>query len=485
MNYNFAFIYGICNDLFKPVQQEQKCEGNIIPEKLKLDLFKDSGFFIGMKNGLTGYIGKPATEDGHILCVGYPSSGKTQGLVIPTMKTWKGSQINIDIKRNLLKYWKKLNKHTGKKLKVFSPGAPKGSNCWYDPFAPLRRGNVVGNARILALALIPLLPSNRDPIWVTASQNFLTGAIIYYFEIGFSFIETMEFIQLTPITELVNQIMGDNNMTARIYMSKLKDVQEKVIGNLGMEISNLATLVTDPEIKKALLPKKGCDLLDWQELNTTTEPVDIILEFPEDNLERWEPMILLLINQLIKSLEQRPERTYDMSSELPPVLVMLDEFPRLGKIFAIENGLATLRSRGVTFALFVQSFAQLEKTYGSIEAKVIADLCAYKAILGIGDPASQEYFSKAIGCVESTHAGISANIDPISKMISSWGINSSETRKPIIYPQDFLTLQDVVLLNPFSGFCRADKTLYHEHEELFLDPQSLQNQEEEEGVKYD
>lgn len=78
-----------------------------------------------------------------------------------------------------------------------------------------------------------------------------------------------------------------------------------------------------------------------------------------------------MLNQLINTLEARPARTYG-KYELPPLLIMLDEFPRLGKIPDIQQGLSTLRSRGVTFALCIQSLAQLDEIYGENVRKSFA-----------------------------------------------------------------------------------------------------------------
>lgn len=464
-----------------PFLQEQNPyrQGTIIPELLDLNLYNDSGFHFGMKYEPNGFVGKPAQEDGHILCVGPPGSGKTMALVIPTMMVWRGIQIIIDVKGDLYRYWLRLNKHTGKKVKVFSPGSPAGCGCHYDPFAPLRHGgpeNLAGNARDLALALMPLLPSVKEPVWIEAAQNFLTGAIVYYFGLGLNFIDTMLEIQLSTIMDVIDEIMEDDNIQAKVYMSKLREVQEKVLCNIGMELSKLSTLVTDLAVTDALTADKGADLLDWLELNTTSEPFDVILEIPETNLERWKPMVLLMINQLIKSLEQRPQRTYKQDGGLPPVLVMLDEFPRLGKISAITNGLATLRSRGVTFALFIQSLANLEDIYGSTTSRVIADICSYKAVLGVTDAASQKYFSDLVGSTESTQRTVSVNHDSFSGRVTGYNRSISETREPIIYPHEFSTLNDIVLITPY-GFCRVEKTLFFENKEKFLMPQLIKNPE--------
>ena len=176
---------------------------------------------------------------------------------------------------------------------------------------------------------------------------------------------------LRPVTELIAEIMddGNDNIAAKIQVAQLQKVESKVIVNVGMELSNLATLVTDPAIITAFSPNDKYGAIDWMELNLATdEPFDIILEIPEAKLEQWKPMTMLMINQLIRALMQRAERSYKDGEEAPPVLVMLDEFARLGKVSAIKEGLATLRSRGLTFALFIQGLAQLDEEYGATAA---------------------------------------------------------------------------------------------------------------------
>ena len=482
---NYLSYYNVLdpNEL-NPFMREQSGlrEGNVIPKELKLDLYEDSGFFFGMKNDHNVFVGKPAHLDGHIEIVGLPGSGKTMAIAIPTMMTWRGIQIIIDVKGNLYRYWALLNGHTGKKVKLFSPGASEGSSCRYDPYTLLRHGgdkNLAGNARDLALALMPLTSNIKDPIWIQATQSFLTAVFIYYFKLGATFVETMMEIQTTPITDIIKEIKDDDNTAARVYINQLSAVQEKVISNTGMELSKLATLVADDAILNAFSVDETSDVIDWFELNNTTEPFDIILELPEDRLEQWKPMTMLMLNQLIKVLEQRPERTYKKDEETPPVLVMLDEFPRLGPIAAIKDGLSTLRSRGVTFALFLQGMARLDEEYGPLAARSISEICAYKIVLSVSDPSGQEYYSKLVGTTESTQRSISENHDPITGKVVGYGRSISETREPIIYPHEFLKLEDVVVINPHGGFCRVNKILFakRENREMFLLPQLKQNRD--------
>ena len=106
----------------------------------------------------------------------------------------------------------------------------------------------------------------------------------------------------------------------------------------------------------------------------------------------------MMLTQLIRTLERRPDK-FSNERKLPPILLLLDEFPRLGKIDVIQNAVSTLRSKGVTICLVVQSLAQLDKIYGKESRQIIADNCQYKAILGVTDPENQKTISDMIGTI--------------------------------------------------------------------------------------
>ncbi len=450
--------------------QRSMCRGIVIPKNSILQYGKHPGFFFGMKSEpllRSGeYIGKYVKQDAHILVAGESGRGKTQCIVLPTMATWTGGQIILDVKGDLYDYWRQLNKDTGKKCIHFLLG---DSNCKYDPYAPLRHDgeqNLAGNARDLAMALIPQPPHIRDPIWVQCAQNFLTGAILYYYKRGISFVDTMAQIQTRPIGEIIGDVCSRDNNIAAVYMNKLSEVQGNIIGNIGMELSNLAIFVTDSAIRDVLpTTDKEDNLLDWQELNVSQEPMDVILTIPEVTIERTSPMIRLMVNQLIKTLEQRSQTNYRAKC-LPPVLVMLDEFSRIGTLPAIKSGLRTLRSRGVTFALFIQSLADLEENYGATGGKVIAENCPYKVILGASDVASQEYWSKLVGTVETTAKYTSLFNTPVIDDIFRSSTPFSDTKVPIMEPAEFLTMQDAAIISP-EGFFRVEKAPFYKYKHIF------------------
>lgn len=112
-----------------------------------------------------------------------------------------------------------------------------------------------------------------------------------------------------------------------------------------------------------------------------------------------------MYTQLIRHLERRPDKYSEIGEKNAPILLLMDEFARFGKLNAITDALATLRSKNVNIFLFIQSMAQLDKIYGEYDRRTFFDCCSYKIILRINDAESQQYISNLIG----THITLKKN----------------------------------------------------------------------------
>ena len=158
-------------------------------------------------------------------------------------------------------------------------------------------------------------------------------------------------------------------------------------------------------------------------------------------------------NQFLKAFERRPEKQ-------APILLLLDEAPRLGKLRLVE-ALSTLRSRQIHIMTFVQSVAQLDLIYGQDARKVVTDNCPYKAILGASDADTREWLSKLVGTYDRLKTSRSHN-QQMERLGSTLGVSQSEEEKRIIKPEAFGSMSDIVLINPTApGFCRIEKAPYY------------------------
>jgi type IV secretion system protein VirD4 len=437
-------------------------EGKNVPGWMLLNPIKDRGFHFGKVNlSDEYYVGKPQHEDGNILIIGGPGCGKTSAMVKPSLDSWGGHIVIIDVKPkgDLLERCYL----SGKQVLVFNPH--KEDACGFDPFAFLRadgKDNLARNAKELALALIDTVLGSTDHGLNVSAQNLLAGIITFHVTEGSSFKEAMEEMQLLSVKELVKTIKESENEIARMFTSKLKGLKSETLAGIGMDLTDLAILAADPLIGAALSSEGKEKIIDWHKLNAvTTQPSIIVLQLPEENLDTWEPMTKLLINQLIRTLQRRPDKYSANGDASPPVLVMLEEFPSLGKISSITSGLATLRSRGVTFCLVIQEIAQLDELYGVAGRRKIIGTCSYKAILKVDEPDSMEYCSKLTGSLIVPNRSVSISYKSTTGEADNYGLQVNEIREPVVFPHEFATLSDVVLITP-EGYCRVEKVPYYQ-----------------------
>ena len=387
------------------------------------------------------YITKPETTDGHVLVVGGVGSGKSSCVAIPTLRAWRECAFVIDIKGELYEKTRQYRPN----IIVLNP--LNSSSFGYDPYFCLyHSNNPAQEARAIAQAIIPLPPDTKDPFWIESAQNIFTASILHFSGMGLSFLETIRQIQSLAPKELIAEICEGE---AQYFVSSMRNMDERALSSIVAEISkNVVHFVTDRNLISVLSRKSNITPADLEYGN------DIYIQIPEHLLRQWKNLLTLIVNQFLTHFEQRSEL------HARPILFLLDEFPRLGKVNAMLDGLATLRSKKISICLIIQSLAQLDTIYGHNERKVISDTCAYKAILSATDADTQEYFSRLVGTYDKEVTQHGTQSSPFIGFPKGQSTNTYEQEKRIIKPEEFAMLKDIVLLTPF-GNLRVDKMPYY------------------------
>lgn len=321
---------------------------------------------------------KPPNIEGNVLLVGAPGTGKSSAVIIPSLLNWEGSALCFDIKGEISRITKE-KREKNNNIIIFDPESP---NC--DKYNPIRLCNTVAKAQELARTLIPV-PKEGDPYWATSAQSVF-AAFVY-----------KGYIRNVSLTKICRALMGNSNKKIVEYLKKetipevkrlasnIFDLGDKTLGSIMSQLrTNITTLANDRAIENAT---NGSDWSPRDLENNTT----IYIKVSEAMLRQYKDLWTIIINQIINYLMKRPEYTN------PPILLALDELPRLGRINSLMDALATLRSRNTHLLLSVQSLAQLDSIYGKTNRKIIADNSSYKLILSAGDPETQRYFSNLAG----------------------------------------------------------------------------------------
>ena len=306
-------------------------------------------------------------------------------------------------------------------------------------------------------AIIPVPLNMTQPYWNEISRQLMAGAIICFYRRGLDFSETMLMIRSNSVAWLCNEIMRSEYEEAKMFIKDIVGLSSEHQNAIGSTLNTYTTAFSDPRIVDAL-SRSEKESLSWKDLDLPgKEQFKIFLCINEDRLEQWSGVLQLMITQLICQLERRSNRSEAKGISPNPILIMLDEFPRLGKMDVLKNALPTLRSKNVTFMLMVQSVAQLDDAYGDSARKILIENCDYKVLLSITEPESQDYFSKMIGDIPSCVASKSENYNPETKTLS-FSTQIHEAREHRIFPEQFGTNKDIWLVTPDGFVCAIKKT---------------------------
>ena len=433
--------------------------GRNVPDGMVVDI-EDSGIYLGLDtdNGKGYFVGKCSEDDGNILVLGINGSGKSRYLVKSTVETWHDPVVVLDIKGELLDRNIRLQRE-GLVRRPYLVFDPTNGGVHYDVYGLLERGDphFVQYVREISYAIIPMPLDVREPYWINMARDFLSGAIVYYFDKGYDFIDTILLVQTTSVSDLCKEIMSGDCTLAKTFMGEISSLKREQQAAIGTDVKqHTMVFATDPDIQYALSQDENdSGSFSWRDVVMNQDAPNVFLCLDQSRLEQWSGLVRLMITQLIRQIERRPDKHSTQGAETKPLLLLLDEFPLLGRMDVITTAMTTLRSKKVTLYLVIQSIAQLDAVYGPDVRKILVDNCQYKAILQVTEPETQEYLSKMVGTVPTAKVSISQNFNSIMER-STWGAQVQEIREPLIQPHEFSTNQDIWLYTPY-GFLSTIK----------------------------
>lgn len=432
-----------------------------IPEQLHLNA-EDAGVFFGhaCESEQNHYIGMPQGADGNILVIGGNGSGKSSGIIKPTLSTWRGAICATDIKGELSAHYKRLSEYAaqnGSEMRpaiVFDPS--QVTSLGYDPFWWILQddpANLYTNVMDMAYTIIPEPPNDNQPFWIQSEQSVLAAALLYYFDLGLSFSECLCALLSTTLSTFLQNVKNCNNHLANTLLGQISEMKVETLSNIDRGLRNkLIPLVADPHISHAFRgEREGAKCFNWGD----SEQANIFLRIPSDRINQWGCAINLMYAQLIRYLERRPEQHSAEGKSNLQTLLMFDEFPRFGKLDMIVDAIPTLRSKNVNICLVVQSVAQLDRLYGECGRRIIFDNCQYQAILRANDAETQDYLCHLLGSTKVLQESVSMSVEKSGEK-NGYSFQRTVIREPRVFSHELSTLKDVLILSPY-GFSRVKK----------------------------
>ena len=404
----------------------------------------------------------------HVLCFAPTRSGKGVGLVVPTLLTWSGSAIVHDIKGENWSLTAGWRQRFGRVL-LFDP--TNAASAAYNPLLEVRRGEwEVRDVQNIADVLVdPEGALERRNHWEKTSHSLLVGAILHvlYAEPDKTLAGVANFLSdpRRPIETTLRAMMttphlgerGVHPVVASSARELLNKSENERSGVLSTAMSFLG-LYRDPVVAAVT---RRCD---WRirDLVEAKAPTTLYLVVPPSDISRTKPLVRLILNQIGRRL------TEELSPKAPRhrLLLMLDEFPALGRLDFFESALAFMAGYGLKSFLIAQSLNQIEKAYGQNNS--ILDNCHVRVSFATNDERTAKRVSDALGTATEMRAMKNYAGHRLSPWLGHLMVSRQETARPLLTPGEVMQLphEDELILVSGCQPIRAKKARYYEDAEL-------------------
>jgi type IV secretion system protein VirD4 len=427
-------------------------------------LFENGGVVLGLWNG------RYLRHDGpdHVLLFAPTRSGKGVGLVVPTLLSWTGSVIVHDIKGE---NWSLTAGWRSRFSRCLRCDPTDGSSARYNPLLEVRKGTreVADVQNIADILIDPEGMLERRNHWEQASHALLVGAMLHVLYVGTdSTLSSVARLLSDPdrsFSATLEAMLTANHLgsadaprTHPVVAAAARDLLNKSdaerSGILSTTVGFLS-LYRDPVV--AELTSRS----DWRiaDLVGPACPLSLYLVIPPSDLSRTRPFVRLILNQIARRLT---EVLPDQSSAGRKLLLLLDEFPALGRLDFFETSLAFLAGYNVRAFLVAQSLNQITKAYG--ENSSILDNCRVRVAFSTNDERTAKRLSDALGTATHQRAMRSYGGNRMAAWLPHVTESSQETARPLLTPGEIMQLPANEALLIVSGCppIRAQKLRYHE-----------------------
>ncbi|WP_457790697.1 conjugal transfer protein TraG [Pseudomonas sp. PL-6] len=429
-------------------------------EVRKAGLTQPAGVFLGQFDDQ--YLRHEGPE--HVLTFAPTRSGKGVGLVVPTLLSWPASAVIHDIKGenwSLTAGWRSRFSH----CLLFNP--TDLASAAYNPLLEVRRGaHEVRDVQNIADILVdPEGALERRNHWEKTSHALLVGAILHVLYAG-------QDKTLRGVANFLSDPACTFELTLHRMMTTphLGDAPHPVVASAGREVLNksdnersgvLSTAMSFLGLYRDPTVAEVTSRCDWRiaDLISAEHPVSLYLVVPPSDISRTKPLIRLILNQVGRRLTESLDGS-DGIERRHKLLLMLDEFPALGRLDFFETALAFMAGYGLRAFLISQSLNQIDKAYGQNHS--ILDNCHVRVTFATNDERTAKRISETLGTATELRAQRNYAGHRLAPWLGHLMVSRQETARPLLTPGEVMQLpsdEAVVMLSGLAPI-RAKKLRY-------------------------
>jgi len=428
---------------------------------------KTNGFFGKPGTGfILGKLGSPKSRARYITSKVFPHAlivaptgrGKTSGFVIPNLLTWQGSAVTLDVKGECFEATARHRAAQGDKVYRFAPTDWVGKRTHrYNPL--LRIYELEDPARQqmeLQLLATLFLQSDNDRV-----QGLLKGGIDLFVAAGLLAIQRKK-----PNLGEIYRIAASGGNKQKEYVARGHEIDNKAAkliftrlastnnDTLTSYVSLLMTSGLDQWQNPAI--DEATQISDFDFRTIRKKPFTVYLVVQPLMVKPLAPLIRLFFSDLLSAMQEKEPG----KDEPWPVMIMLDEFNRLGKMPIVVESIETLRTYRGHLAVVTQTIPALDEIYGENTRRALQGNAGVKLYLTPSDEKTIEELSKAVGKTTKT---VITRSRSIGKNPFEGRSQSTRTEETSLLPEDEarrLPLDEIIMVVDAQMPVRAKRIQY-------------------------
>lgn len=394
----------------------------------------------------------------HALIVAPTGRGKTTGFVIPNLLTWEGSAVVLDVKGECFEATARHRHGNGDKVFRFSPTDFEDRRTHrYNPLLRISELKDAAQQQMELQLLASLFLQNENE----RVQGLLKGGIDLFVAAGL-----LAFQRKKPTLGEIYRIAASGGNKQKEYMERGVEVENEAAKLIFTRLASTNNETLTSYV--SLLMTSGLD--QWQNpaIDAATqvsdfdfrrirkEPFSVYLVVQPLMVKPLAPLIRLFFSDLLASLQDKepgPDEPW-------PVMIMLDEFNRLGKMPIVVESIETLRSYKGHLAIVTQTIPALDEIYGENTRRALQGNAGVKLYLTPSDEKTVEELSKAVG---KTTKKVVTRSRAIGKNPFEGRSQSVRTEEVSLLPEDEarrLPLEEIVMVIDAQMPIRARRIEY-------------------------
>lgn len=446
---------------------------------------ENAGLFAASGAVLGKFEGQILCSDGleHQIVIGASRSGKGRGHVVPTLLCWGGSALVLDVKGEL-DHGDPRHGFPGTSgyrasfgdVVRFAPTEPS-SNA-YNFLLSVRQGaNEVRDVQNIVDIIVEPRGETRgsEQFWNNTAKLIITGVVLHVL-----YTEPVERKTLATVREKLvdldrtceemqrtlhraragseeGEVHPEVLLAARSYLSG----EDRLRSNIKATAESSFGIFADPLVAEHTARSD----FDIGDLMCGERPMSLYLQPPPSDASRLMPLMRLLISQVARTLMEDQEHDGRGRLKRHKLLLLLDEFPQLGRLEFFEKMMGAMSGYGLKAYLVCQSLNHIIKAYG--RDNVILDNAHIVTSFSAADPETAKRISDMAGEVWEVRPTESEQ-RPRALFSKKGSVTYREERRPLLLPADIRSLpQDEQLIFVAGAKPIRAKKLRFDQERVF------------------